>query len=1121
MEDDNNSNVAPSVPDTSQEPPTADTAMDLAPPGSSPAATSGLSGSTQEARPKQTEKEQPSPLTPRFFGGGSGSGSIAWGHQNPATPSVAHSFGEKALTTTTVTEAPGDKVVMPSIRRTSTSGHQSQTEWTPGGRGENTRSTHLLPDKTLTSTKPTTASADLSFEQRPKEQVSGVSGSKSTSTSEQELVSTEVRDDQDSLKGPLSESSPTAEETPGNTATSPRESPQSGQDSTTKEVAGAKKDDRIEHKSETISSPSVNEVTTPSITQKPNKNKATLPSLSPPSESYTAESTGTNSSLLDANKTTPSLRHALDQQQIPEQNPESSVILNVGHAFDGKAPSSMDAQTRKVITTSGDLSMDEKSATANKAPSSLPPTAGDSSDQRSHAEEATPPVIPSEDDRKVTPPPQNAGLTLASSALTYGAPSTAPPRKYIHGEFPNNLDASAVDLHDLPIADWCTLDSEFESPRDLSYAEAHAHDWSLDEQWMRTRWHPKRYLRSQVEDGEDIEVPIRNTTARLVDMMPCKDYEAMALFVPMPRDKHRPSEERSWGFGSGSGSGGRWGSNAPALSVSLLTSPRAFEILGLKSRQGTAKTKKKKKKKKKDSSSKEDKEVIDISDDEDEEESQPLIKQAKKGQTKRVTTTTKSGNDGTPTSTVKAGKARAREPSSSSPSSASSSSSSGEPLDNEKFGQAILSKPMGHKELRKMRQAVNCRLKKSKHKYSPSMEMEQEHEEEVQEHFEQVAQVKKEEEVPSSTPTVREQEQEDLEEGRGAFETVLLPRQRRRGPQDEAVGARLRSDRADRANATRSTSRSYLSLDPSSTKPDPAPSLPLALPAMAGAALWPLVDGVHHQLDEWRAAAMAQMDKFNAYFNLPLFGVGTPVSDRPSQSASLAGAVRRGGERVSGPGPENGRGERGRRVDRAEGRQGRDPSMATRFGQARHASKVFFERALTSKTATERLRAVNHAATRSTTTTTTRMEIVPEVETAPSSTLLGWDTTVSIARSTHGSEARNTAVRGSIDLVQEETLLDPAREDGVLVLNLDDSKSESSLEKEGLEEGQIKEGAVEEELRQQDMSSSDEDKETPLSPDDLTQMSPMTSCKSREYQNLDGDRNKRIWDAKSGKQLRH
>lgn len=776
--------------------------MDLAKPGSSPAATSGLSGPTQEARPKQTEKEQPSPLTPQFFGGGFGSGSIAWGHQNPATPSVAHSFGEKAPTTTTVTEASGDKVVMPSVRRTSTSGHQSQTERTPGGRGENTRSTNLLLDKTLTSTKPTTASADLSFEQRPKEQVSGVSGSKSTSTSEQELVSTEVRDDQDSLKGPLSESLPTAEETPGNTATSPRASPQSAQDSTTKEVAGAKKDDRIEHKSETIASPSVNEVTTPSITQKPNKNKATLPSLSPPSESYTAESTGTNSSLLDANKTTPSLRHALDQQQIPEQNPESSAILNVSHAFDGKAPSSMDAQTRKLITTSGDLSIDEKSATANKAPSSLPPTAGDSSDQHSQAEEATPPVIPSEDDRKVTPPPQNAGLTLASSALTYGAPSTAPPRKYIHGEFPNNLGASAVDLHDLPIADWCTLDSEFESPRDLSYAEAHAHDWSLDEQWMRTRWHPKRYLRSQAEDGEDIEVPIRNTTARLVDMMPCKDYEAMALFVPMPRDKHRPSEERSWGFGSGSGSGGRWGSNAPASSVSLLTSPRAFDILGLKSRQGTAKTKKKKKKKK-DSSSKEDKEVIDISHDEDEEESQPLIKQAKKGQTKRVTATTNSGNDGTPTSTVKARKARAREPSSSSPSSASSSSSWGEPLDNDKFGQAILSKPMGHKELRKMKQAVNRGLKKSKSKDLRSMEMEQEHEEEVQEHFEQVAQVKKEEEVLSSTPTVREQEQEDLEEGRGAFETVLLPRQRRRGPQDEAVGARLRSDRGTAINPGR------------------------------------------------------------------------------------------------------------------------------------------------------------------------------------------------------------------------------------------------------------------------------------------------------------------------------
>ncbi|KAG0025311.1 hypothetical protein BGZ82_010087 [Podila clonocystis] len=607
---------------------------------------------------------------------------------------------------------------------------------------------------------------------------------------------------------------------------------------------------------------------------------------------------------------------------------------------------------KKSTTPSVGHSFGEKSLTTTT--SAAPPAVGDPSDQRSSTvEEASLPIIPSEDN-KVTPkpyepkedrvqtfpnsttgssppqssstgattpgasylaltPPETADPTFAPSTPTYGAPPTAPLRKYICGEFLNNLGAFPVDLHKLPIADWCTPDSEFASPRDLPYAEAHAHDWSMDEQWMRTHWHPKRYLRSQTEDCEDVEIPIRNTTARLVDMMPCKEYEDMALFVPVPRDKYRPCEERNWAFGFGSVSGagmGRWGSNTTVKSSSTL--PRAFETPGQNLGQEIAKTKMKKK----GSSSENDKEVIIISDGEVEEAIKFVVKVEKR---KPTSTSTKPSSE-TSTSIVRDGKVRAREPSSSS-SSTSSSSSRGEILDDKSY-QTVTSKPMSHKKQRKMERAVKRAHKKSKSKHSPLTEKEQEYEKKEQEHLESEEHVTQEEEqkkekvVSSSIPiTVQEHDPEDLEGGRGA--SGAASRQKRRGPQDKAVGACLRYGCDDHANATRSASRSSIPLHPSSTKPDPAPSEPLALPEVAAAALVSLVDRTHHPLEDWWAVAMAQMDKLNAYFSLPFFGAraaapGRTARNAPEQAGAFGRGGGRGGKGVSGAGPEGEREQRRR-----------------------------------------------------------------------------------------------------------------------------------------------------------------------------------------------------------------
>ncbi|KAG0324012.1 hypothetical protein BG000_002372 [Podila horticola] len=172
--------------------------------------------------------------------------------------------------------------------------------------------------------------------------------------------------------------------------------------------------------------------------------------------------------------------------------------------------------------------------------------------------------------------PITATPILSPSASVFGAPPAPDPRKYIPGELPNNLDDGAEDLRNLPTAEWCTRDPEFASYQNLSYEEAHSRNWSLDEQFMHVSGHPTRYLRqmtkgqrADTEDGEVtegnrkerederemeellLEVPIRDTSARLVDMAPCRRcQEEGGLFVPPVLDKYKSySSSSSDGIG--------------------------------------------------------------------------------------------------------------------------------------------------------------------------------------------------------------------------------------------------------------------------------------------------------------------------------------------------------------------------------------------------------------------------------------------------------------------------------------------------------------------------------------------------------------------------------------------
>ncbi|KAF9384955.1 hypothetical protein CPB97_005252 [Podila verticillata] len=237
---------------------------------------------------------------------------------------------------------------------------------------------------------------------------------------------------------------------------------------------------------------------------------------------------------------------------------------------------------------SAELQEDQAKTPQSKGSSSMP-LSSDASPS-----DLAPPSPPSGAPPQVTP-------SLASPQCpTFSVPrSMEPQRKFISGQLPNNLDDPSVDLRHLLVAPWCTRDPEFESPRDISYDEAHSHNWDMEEQLMRTRWHPTRYLRSQTEGCKDEEVPIRNTAARLVDLMPCKEFEKIGLSVPMPHAKHR-LQEWSWrsfsGFGTG-GRGGGWGDSASSWEASSPSSSFACENAQSTDDSDTVKTKSRKEEK--------------------------------------------------------------------------------------------------------------------------------------------------------------------------------------------------------------------------------------------------------------------------------------------------------------------------------------------------------------------------------------------------------------------------------------------------------------------------------------------------------------------------------------------
>ncbi|KAF9334324.1 hypothetical protein BG006_002351 [Podila minutissima] len=199
-----------------------------------------------------------------------------------------------------------------------------------------------------------------------------------------------------------------------------------------------------------------------------------------------------------------------------------------------------------------------------------------------------------------------------------GYPHLSWPESFEPNRFRNNLSA-AVDLNELEVAPWCGTDlvgdpSMFFTHRAQARADDARHKrvekWSLEEQRMRTQWHPQRYLRrptrgqsiggttgvnakrgagrlrrqgqsqsqgqggyadyglldqsdevraaakwvfeveSSGEEGRNpIQIPIQDTSARLVDMMVSREQaEEEALFLPPVRDKYvRKAEEKTEG----------------------------------------------------------------------------------------------------------------------------------------------------------------------------------------------------------------------------------------------------------------------------------------------------------------------------------------------------------------------------------------------------------------------------------------------------------------------------------------------------------------------------------------------------------------------------------------------
>ncbi|KAF9426154.1 hypothetical protein BGZ94_006862 [Podila epigama] len=145
---------------------------------------------------------------------------------------------------------------------------------------------------------------------------------------------------------------------------------------------------------------------------------------------------------------------------------------------------------------------------------------------------------------------------------------------YNPGQFPNNLDPrQPIDLRTFDVMRWCIADvwlkPSLESVLRQKVLDAHIDSLSVQEQYLRTTWHPDRYLRwrtdseqrreevgvaqnpcgsergqheqatTNTNDDVTVLIPRRDTTARLVVLKESLYHESIGLFLPQRRHRYR------------------------------------------------------------------------------------------------------------------------------------------------------------------------------------------------------------------------------------------------------------------------------------------------------------------------------------------------------------------------------------------------------------------------------------------------------------------------------------------------------------------------------------------------------------------------------------------------------
>ncbi|KAF9210564.1 hypothetical protein BGZ59_009279 [Podila verticillata] len=1165
-----NNGVTTSQPDTFPEEVPADIGMDLTKLALTANTSGHLEDCTQEVSPGTQEVS--SPHTPQFVEGGYIYSGIGWGFKAPATPNIGLSFAEQTSTITDASDARENKVFqenIPFVASPATATAPGEQPISPSGSSADRDPTteegtgaqandgeEHRPVKTSPSVGDVTT---LTITPKPSEDKLALSPPppslpKSDKSVESSTLSPDASDATPSLDHTFDQQSQLLEQgstvlgidhsidgkattsaeartsdvaTPVETLTSEATTPSGSLlfDQKSPIVTAASSEaipPYVGEPSEQRSEAAFEE-TSPSTPPTSNKNNHKITKL--PSSRRISYASVLKSSLRETNET------------HPHRGAPSHEVHDANQRTQKQGASTSFTLQKTCSSQSASLQEDQSKTPQSKGSSSMP-----LSSDASPSDLAPPSPLSSA-------PPQVTPSLASLQCPTFGVPrSTEPERKFVNGQLPNNLDDPSVDLRHLPIAPWCTRDPEFESPRDISYDEAHSHNWDMGEQLMRTRWHPTRYLRNQTE-GKDEEVPIRNTAARLVDLMPCKEFEEIGLFVPMPHAKHLPKEQIqslfsgfSTGGGGGGGGGGGWEDFASPVEASSLSF--SSSLPGSSRLFGTPGQRLERDKPKRQPSSVIDN-AIEIFSSSNEDEVQVVKDEGAPMEPEKTCLTTTATAVNNDISSARTGKARVREPS------PSSSSSSFAWEDAQSIGDSDTVKTKSRKEERNLRRAVERTLKQStQDERSPSSEAfsntdkkkQESKEAGEQDTFQREAPVKEqgEEEAPSSSISIptRGQEQEDAEEGIDASGTIT-PRKRRCPQNEEAVGVRLPSGRADCTNASGSSSNASssssimpLAVISSSTTPDPAPSLPLAhLPAVP--ALDP-VDRPPGPMEAWYVMGMAQMDQFNACFHLPLDerggGASTLASICSAKSARYARG-RRGG--VVGPGSrsENERGQSARRgaddrvIGASEGRQDPEPHGDThRSGPpSRHG---FF---------------------RANPDPTTRGHDEAQGRESHSNNNNDEDNDVHFTINASGDDTRGRD-RSVMHTIGDYGCLrdmsrgcvrrdDPKHEQGGAGRDSYESRHRwvpgtglgqvASLEK--VEEDQVKEGLKEETLldmrcldeKKKEEEEQEEEEEAPLSPDRSTLPTSETSLTSNEYSNPNSRRNKRIRNTKKKGKHRH